>query len=52
MVSKQISQLVLGLLPVIYSVAFGHERDLDKVAELLEGVAANLRVESNEPQPL
>lgn len=52
MVAKEVSQLVLGLLPVIYSVLFGHERDLTKVADLLQGAADQLRVEASQPQPL
>lgn len=52
MVSKEVSELVLGILPVVMSVAFGHERDLVKIADLLQGVADQLRVEALEPQPL
>ena len=52
MAGKQVGQLVLGLIPVIMSVAFGHETDLNKAADLLQGVADQLRIESSEPQPL
>jgi hypothetical protein len=43
MTLKDVATLVLGLLPVIYSAAFGHETDLVKVAETLEATAADLR---------
>ncbi|WP_156341554.1 hypothetical protein [Pseudanabaena sp. 'Roaring Creek'] len=51
MVAKEVSQLVLGILPVVYSVLFGHERDLVKVADFLQGIADQLRIQA-EPQPL
>ncbi|WP_156341356.1 hypothetical protein [Pseudanabaena sp. 'Roaring Creek'] len=52
MVAKQVSQIVLGIFPVAYSVLFGHENDLNKVADLFQGIADQLRAVASEPQPL
>lgn len=52
MVGKQVAQLVWGLIPVIMSVASGHESDLNKAADIFQGVADQLRVEAAGPQPL
>jgi|GEM_PF-2158531 len=52
MTSKQISSLLLGLLPTIYQVAFGHETDLNMAADALQGVADSLRAATSEPQPM
>ena len=52
MTSKQISSLLLSLLPTIYQTAFGHDTDLNKAADALQGVADSLRAATSGTQPM
>jgi hypothetical protein len=52
MTGRQVSQLLLGLIPVILSVSFGQDRDLNKIADILQSTADQLRPLTPQPQPL